>query len=176
MKSLPPPSRQSGAVLVISLIFLVLVTLLAISGMQGTIMQERIAGNTRDHMQAFQAAEAALSQGAASLSASTLPSGTGYYMVPNSSPAASFVSSQDWLTFNWAGNAATMATNPVANGPQAPQFVVERLTTTTPTGGGQIQNIGFGPSQGHGYFRITARGVGTDANTVVILQETYARY
>ncbi|HEX8979667.1 MAG TPA: PilX N-terminal domain-containing pilus assembly protein [Parasulfuritortus sp.] len=176
MKPRTPISRQSGAVLVISLIFLVLITLIAISGMQGTIMQERIAGNTRDHMLAFQAAETALSQGAASLSASTLPSGTGYYMVPNSSPAATFVSSQDWLSFNWNANSATVATNPVQNGPQAPQFVVERLTTSAPSGGSQIQNIGFGPSQGHGYFRITARGVGSDVNTVVILQEIYVRY
>jgi type IV pilus assembly protein PilX len=52
--------RQQGSVLLVSLIMLLLLTLVAVGGMQGTILQERMTGNLRDRDLAFQAAEAAL--------------------------------------------------------------------------------------------------------------------
>lgn len=63
---LPQPAsmlRQRGSALAISLIFLLLMTLLGVSAMQGSNMQERMAGNLRDRNMAFQAAEAALRAG-----------------------------------------------------------------------------------------------------------------
>lgn len=50
---------QAGLVLDISLIMLLL-TLIGVSGMQATGMEEKMAGNMRDRNVAFQAAEAAL--------------------------------------------------------------------------------------------------------------------
>lgn len=54
---------QYGAVLIVSLIFLLLMTIIGVTAMQTTTLQERMAGNTRDHNLAFQAAEAALREG-----------------------------------------------------------------------------------------------------------------
>ena len=51
---------QRGVVLIISLIFLLVLTLMGVAAMQGTTMQERMAGNSQDRNVAFQAAEAAL--------------------------------------------------------------------------------------------------------------------
>lgn len=51
---------QRGAVLIISLMFLVVLTLLAITSMSGTALEERMAGQYRDLNLAFQAAEAGL--------------------------------------------------------------------------------------------------------------------
>ena len=56
-------SRQRGVVLVTGLIFLVILTLLGVTAMQTTILEERMAGNLRDENLAFQAAEAALREG-----------------------------------------------------------------------------------------------------------------
>lgn len=171
-------SRQRGVALIISLIFLVLLTLIAVSAMQGTILQERMAGNTRNRMLAFQAAEAALKAGEASIGGGSLPSGTGYYMTTGSLPSTNFTSSQDWTTFNWGSSTAVTYNNGTLNGvAQPPQYVVERLTLTKPAGcsGGSVTNITFGPSAGDGYFRITARGVGGTTNAAVILQEIYMR-
>ena len=53
-------SRQRGAVLIVSLMFLVILTMLGVTAMSGTTMEERMAGNTRDAGLALQAAEAAL--------------------------------------------------------------------------------------------------------------------
>lgn len=51
---------QRGAVLVISLLFLTILTILGVASMRGTVLQERMAFNTREQNLALQAAEAAL--------------------------------------------------------------------------------------------------------------------
>ncbi|MCQ4313672.1 pilus assembly protein PilX [Stutzerimonas sp. VN223-3] len=53
-------SKQQGAVLLVALIMLLLLTILGAAAMRDTNLQERMAGNMRDHNLAFQAAEAAL--------------------------------------------------------------------------------------------------------------------
>jgi type IV pilus assembly protein PilX len=61
----PNAPQQSGAVLVISLMMLLLLTLISTTGMQSTSLEEKMAGNMRDHNLAFQSAEAALRAGEA---------------------------------------------------------------------------------------------------------------
>ncbi|RBP70380.1 PilX N-terminal domain-containing pilus assembly protein [Marinobacter nauticus] len=51
---------ERGSVLIVSLIFLLLLTIVGVSSMSMTNLEERMAGNFRDHDSAFQAAEAAL--------------------------------------------------------------------------------------------------------------------
>lgn len=52
--------RERGAVLIVALLFLVMLTLLGVTAMTSSTMEERMAGNARDNSVAFQAAEAAL--------------------------------------------------------------------------------------------------------------------
>ena len=40
--------RQGGAILIVTLLFLVILTMLGVTAMTGTTMEERMAGNTRD--------------------------------------------------------------------------------------------------------------------------------
>lgn len=63
--SIQPALRQSqtGVALPIVMILLIVIAVLATSGMRDTAMQERMAGNMRDREAAFQAAEAALREG-----------------------------------------------------------------------------------------------------------------
>jgi Tfp pilus assembly protein PilX len=51
-------SHQEGAVLIVSLILLVVMTMLGISGMEATKLETRMAANVHDYNQAFQNAEA----------------------------------------------------------------------------------------------------------------------
>jgi hypothetical protein len=64
MKSMNFPNRasQSGAVLIVAMIILVILTLLGITAMNTTSLQERIASNTQEQVHAFQAAETGLNQ------------------------------------------------------------------------------------------------------------------
>lgn len=59
----PHPQGERGFVLVTSLIFLVVITLLAVSAVNSSTLQERMASNLRDKSQARQAADAGLRQG-----------------------------------------------------------------------------------------------------------------
>lgn len=54
------PARSRGVSLLVSLIFLVVLTLLGLTAARVAIMQERMAGNVRETNEAFQAAEATL--------------------------------------------------------------------------------------------------------------------
>lgn len=62
--SLPANTRrENGFVLVTSLIFLVVITLLAVSAINSSTLQERMASNQREKSRARQAADAALRRG-----------------------------------------------------------------------------------------------------------------
>lgn len=69
------PARQRGAILVISLLLLLVMTVLALTASQTTRLQERMAGNARDVDQAFQAAEAGLRAAELSLEEQTEENG-----------------------------------------------------------------------------------------------------
>ena len=56
----PATLRQRGAVLVVTLIFLMVITILAITSLQVSTVEERMAGNLKDWNIAMQAAEAAM--------------------------------------------------------------------------------------------------------------------
>lgn len=58
MRKIPcPPVHQRGAVLYVALVFLVLLALLGVAGMQVSMLQERMAANYRATNMAFQLAE-----------------------------------------------------------------------------------------------------------------------
>ena len=54
------PQRESGVALFMSLVMLLIITILGLSSVQTTTLQERMARNARDTNLAFQAAEAAI--------------------------------------------------------------------------------------------------------------------
>ena len=57
------PARQKGAVLVIALVFLLIITVLAVTSMREVALDSRITGNLIEHKQLFNAAEAGLRDG-----------------------------------------------------------------------------------------------------------------
>jgi type IV pilus assembly protein PilX len=61
--------NESGAVLIVSLIMLVVISIVGFSTVKLSVMEERMAGNLMDSERAFQAAEAALRAGEAAAQA-----------------------------------------------------------------------------------------------------------
>lgn len=82
--------KQQGAVLAVALIFLLILTLLGVSSMKSTLLEEKMAGNMRDQSLAFQAAEAALRDGEAFIE--TLASTGGFKCEEKTSTGTSFPS------------------------------------------------------------------------------------
>ncbi|WP_350281830.1 PilX N-terminal domain-containing pilus assembly protein [Nitrosomonas sp.] len=163
-------SSQRGAVLVTGLIFLVILMLLGTTAMQGTLLEERMAGNLRDETLAFQAAEAALRSGERFLEQVTLPEFNGsdglYHHAD--SPAPDPVNWQDWET---SGKTIDVTMDGVAS---EPRYVIEQLPSVPLMGeGGSAQQSGS--LLNASMFCVIARGVGGNDVTMVVLQSTYRR-
>ena len=75
-KPLSAAHSQKGISLIVSLLILVMVTLLALSVVNTSVFEERMAGNTRDRALAFESAEYALREAQNFLSNAVLPSFT----------------------------------------------------------------------------------------------------
>ena len=98
-------NRQRGVTLVIVLMLLLVITLLGLAAMRGTVMQERMAGNSVARATAFQVAEAALREvesDLASLGARpTIPASGcsgGYCAMPTDGAASTWEGANFWTT------------------------------------------------------------------------------
>ncbi len=156
--------RQRGAVLIMALLLVMVLTILGVSAMQGGVMEERMAGNAHDHHMAFQSAESGLRDATAwidTLTARPKPDATatgGIYEIG--------VLGDDLLdyTFDWVTMGRTYGTG-TGNHPSdfsyhsaAPIYVVEETdfvrdmvdTESTALGTGvyyyTVSSIGYGGS------------------------------
>jgi type IV pilus assembly protein PilX len=170
----PLPRRQRGAVLVIGLLLLVILTVLSTSAMQSTALQERMAGNNRDRNLAFQAAEAALRDAEQYIRSDVAPfapfqpnsfttSGANGLYDSKANPGSfslynDLADSTKTLLF---GTGMSEAALPEVAA--QPRYLIELLATTC---SGSEQNA---------LFRVTARAQGANANTLVTLQSRYRR-
>ena len=163
-KYLDISNRQTGAALIVSLLLLIVVTILGISGMRSTTLEEKMASNMHDVQLAFHAAESALREGEGKLQLPTLPAfndTNGYYQ-----PDALL-----WQTIDWdPANGDVIAVNTSYDVAEQPSFYIEEMPATS--FGGSIE---AGASLTTGTYRITARGVGGSSTSQVILQETFRR-
>lgn len=169
---LPNRARQSGAALIVALIFLLLMTLLSTSSMRTSTMQERMAGNSRDWNLAFQSAEATLRAAEDYLLQVDDPpdfnDSNGFYQIDSAVRP-------DW-TADPSAEGAGIRTETGVDGLPDTHYYVEQLSSIRPAGvstetGTQIEEIY--------YYRITAVGYGAavddDGNpiTAVVLRSVY---
>jgi type IV pilus assembly protein PilX len=160
-----PINRQSGAVLVISLIMLLLLTMIGVSSSQNAGMEERMAGNSRDKNLAFQAAESALRAAESSLprpSTDFTAAGTnGLYSTP---PTNTSLSSQI-LTDGFWGAGTTAISYTGFSTSTSPRYIIQDLgcfSLTPPCPAGSQHN-----------YRITAYATGGTTAAVAILQSIF---
>ena len=169
----PDPGRQRGAALVVGLIFLAMLSLMGVAAYMVANQEERMSGNTRDRIRAFEAAEASLRDCESLLGGfGTLPTfnGTnGMYQAP------AFDQQQAYETVNWT-NGASVRVIPTAIPDVAlqPRCIIEQV--------GQIEvrrlsDARSGPLEVtiETIYRITAMGFGTNPSTAVNLQTMFRR-
>lgn len=186
-----PPSGEKGAVLITALMFVVILTLIGVTAVMTTTMEERMAGNSRDRNVAFQAAEIALrdaerdilclnAAGTGSCTR-TMPISGQTGAMDTTATSCSYclpgvylpATSGDpvWVKKNLASGSSdsvqfgsyTGATNIVGVAIQ-PRYLIEVIRVLPP--GESLTTKIY-------YYRITARGFGANANTQVTLQEVY---
>ena len=169
--------QQRGAALIIALVLLVALTLIGLSASNVTMMEERMAGNTRDRSLALQAAEAALAyaktnwnQGNLYMNSIPNPANTTSGTVAAAGLKAIDLSAANdkafWDAYAWAGASIQLPAGSISEVTTRPRFVIERLPDDT-----CVNPAAPPPTLTRHNFRVTARGTGIQDNTVVILQE-----
>ncbi|MCK4951762.1 MAG: hypothetical protein KAS48_08080 [Gammaproteobacteria bacterium] len=190
-------SRQQGAVLVISLIILLIMTMLGVTAMRSTIMEEKMAGNMRDRSMALQASEAAiraaetLIEGLATTSAFTdtvesdgLFEGRGDQTnynspLPNTDGSVKGYTDAAFWANGYAKTLEAYSSGTVGGVSTQPRYFIEYLGDTE-SGGSSSLNQGQGAgslksSSDISMFRITSRGTGGSDNAHVIIRSHYGK-
>lgn len=176
--------RQRGAVLITALVLLLVLTLLGLSAIQTTTLEERMAGNYRSGTAAFEAAESALREGESTVGGFTtrpLPKSdgaTGVWVLDSPDPDAS--KSEAWwreASASWWGSTNNIGSYTKSlefvSGKQVdpPHYLIEEV--------GLIKdslNVGQSKDENGRYFyQITARGTGVNQNSISLLRSVYAR-
>lgn len=187
----PAVNCQRGTALVISLVFLLLLTLLAVTAVSTSTLEEKMAGNLKDKHLAFQAAEAALVDAELHIRNNT-PSGftaacTGGLCLP--APSSS---TPQWDAVTWSSS----STNTIAYGAvtgasyaalgtfaQGPRYIIEDLPEppSSTSGSAASGSLAWDASRrasvaiAGNYYRITARAVGGTPNSQVMVQSIYVK-
>ena len=167
--------RQHGAVLIVSLIILLIMTLIGITAVSTTSLEEKMAGNLRDKNVALQAAEAALADGEATLSKSGVqppavaacPQAPCVWQVNMLPDLSSQV--QTW----WLANGQEYGTANVKDINEAktdPRFIIEALSFVPDN-----LDAGQGTRSGLSMYRITAHGTGATDDAQSMLVSTFAK-
>ncbi len=162
-------NNQQGSALVLSLVILLVMTLLGITAMNTSVLEEKMAANDRHQKLAFQNAESGLSQaeqtlldtdwyGPEGLSNAFNTDNNGYFKRGEATPAQ-----------RAASTLACAPGTPVAGG-KRPCLMIENMGITPPI---TTQQYGS-PSFATQISRITTRGT-TNGGTTVLLQSHFQK-
>jgi type IV pilus assembly protein PilX len=175
--SKPLNSAQHGAVLLISMVVLLILTIVGVSAMRNTVMEEKMVSNMRDKGLAFQAAEATLRVAEKYIEAQVVStiafdtnSEVGFYDKSNM---------QLWQSLNWDDTDSIKIAefNSTYNMAAEPRYIIQHIASIATNQnslnlGNYGQNTGAGTNE---IFLITARATGGSGSAPVILQTTYGK-
>ena len=179
-KPLPTTNApQEGFVLIVGLVILGLLTMLALSSMRDTTMQEKMAGASRDSGLAFQAAESALRDAENCITGTT--DNCAFDEVPNDAHFAqndaAFPAHNDlfdantWAAIDPPGDATALAGDPTLN-----YIIRQASSVSSGAGGTEIGLGGYGDSEAtesQAIYEITARGAGASGAGQSVLRVYY---
>ncbi len=168
-------ASQRGVALVMSMAFLLILTLIGVTAMSTSALEERMAGNMVDKNYALQAAESALLAGEQwIITQGTKPP----FSPPLSNDGLHLPSTGQYPVWHettgvWAG---TDIINYVGLGKvkTQPKFIIEYMGKSS-TGKGKSTGAGYGAASSPeiDIFRVTARGTGSSNDAATMVQSTY---
>lgn len=171
-----PPSRSRGAVLVVALILLLVLTLIGITAARLQTAQEGMARNDDNEQLALQSAEAALRDGQAIIAlhgaGDFLADNNGLYNLSQELQTSS-ASVADTINWNSPGTQSMhysgAALGSVPQSPQPAQIVIESLPPVS-VPGSPLNGSAYGMNPQWQVYRVTAHAEGGDSSANVTLQ------
>jgi len=162
----PGWQRQRGVALAIALVFLLLLTLIGVTAMQTSTLQERMAGNVRDRNVAFQLAEEALRDAERRLQSGAIDGATSFSEVHLHGDAPAW---EDVL--NCSGSDVRVVE--VEGAARSPCYFIEELQVDVD--GFFQEDLEFGeyrPPMTFTLYQITGIGTGRTSDARVVLRAT----
>lgn len=170
--------HQRGSILIVSLMILVVLTMIGVSSMSTSSLQERMAGNFRDRQIAFQAAETALAYAEEfarnNINSASIFNNTNGLYATYSGPTNLSAFNDSWWT---TANSIALPTT-IEQVRTQPRYTIEYRGDIGESEGTSINVGGYGVTAGGGLianFRVTVRATGLSDNTTVILQSNYGK-
>lgn len=175
--------NETGAVLIVGLVMVLLMSIIGISAIRGSNLQESMAGNLRERNLSFQASESALRVGeflvSDQASRPLMTNSMGLYKDTYRTPASSVLTFTDvnWKDVAKVKLAALDFDEDLLS--RQPSYIVEELDPDIGIGaameGSAIDLEGMQNTGDITPYRITARGYGASENSIKTLQTTYNR-
>ena len=161
--------KQSGAVLIVGLVLVLVLSIIVLSATQSTILQQKMSINMRDKDLAFQAAESALNSGESYISSSTIDGLAGIF--DDTDGLYTFeVNRQLYNTVDW-DNLDKRESTELHQLKNRPVYIIEELSNIE-AAGNSLQV----PKQLSGeYYRVTSKSEGGTDASIVVLQSMYKK-
>jgi type IV pilus assembly protein PilX len=185
--------KQTGVALFMSLIMLLIITVLGLSSVKTTTLQERMARNARDSNLAFLAAESALKDAEAMIEGFNTLDGDFGIDPKEANPRQCLASplagsglyyeldyncQPNWETVDWEGDSGFITSTVVVEGVNSqPKYIIEHVKTLAAFED-RLNLTNIGEDLGAGrvqIFRVTAYGTGGTDSARAMIQSTYGR-
>lgn len=171
-----PPRRQQGAVLAFGLVLLLIVTMLGVSALRTSLLEEKMSSNVQDSNVALQGAEAAVRAGELFLQQAVLPPFTepptsaGLY----GEPPVPIVGRALWKSAGtWAAAIPySMSTAPGALTKVDARYFIEEMPLLFQPGESLAVDV---PLDEIAFYRVTGRAIGVGGGATVTIQTTFKR-
>lgn len=169
--------NERGAVLITGLLLVLLLTIMGLASMQGSTLQERMAGNMEQRDLAFQAAEAGLRDAESYIGGlAVLPAfdNTDGHYTPANPGATPRWNTVDWITTTAPTDYRQYAAGDLGGAPYPlPRYIIEYVAAVEDDGDDSEAYSASGATSD--MLRITSRGVSPNGRSIVRLQTTYLR-
>lgn len=178
-------NKQHGAALIVSLVILIVMTIIGLSAIRTSALEEKMAANARDQQIALQATEMALRAGEAWIAEqltelAATDNGSSRIWTANIMSTDDDVADSWWHQRNqtwWNANGIQTSSDVAFGSNEAdlqlnrPRYIIEYQQYV-----GDDLLIGTGSTTtGRSFYRITARGTGASEQARVMLQSTTAK-
>ncbi len=172
LSNAPFRHAQRGAILAVSLVFLIILTLVGVGAMQNTLLEEKMAGNVKDRNLAFQNAESAVREaelfieGVVSLG--MFNGSGGLFGLTDAEPDYG-------ASATWSATSSHVQSSSDFGAYASPRYFIKQHTIVSGTEAA-LNLSGYGDNKGSGditIFNITARGTGGGQDTAEVILRTY---
>lgn len=170
-------SREQGVALAIALMFLLIMTILGVSGLSNTALQEKMTGNLRDKHLSLEGAESGLRIGEDWLCAQP---GKLKPISPSDSASGLYNASQDgtavWQTVNWDSRNGTVIHPMIFEHLAAtPQYIVEEVQEVRGDSLKAGSDVARHGANNRMLYRVTSQSVGGTTSAKSMIQSTFAK-